>query len=101
MKFVNFLTSCLLEDVLDTIKKKYNNKISDNDIEFYHDKLKHKSQLEWVVKHHIKGDITRNNIDELNNKLDLFRRNKDSIGDNDINKYDVNKLSDIKIYKKR
>lgn len=94
MKFVNFLTSCLLEDVLDTIKKKYNNKISDNDIEFYHDKLKHKSQLEWVVKHHIKGDITRNNIDELNNKLDLFRRNKDSIGDNDINKYDVNKLSD-------
>ena len=74
---ISQLLESLLEDVYSVVNKKYGNKISKNDIDFYHTNLKHPSHLEWAVKQHLKG-----------------KRNKGKFKSNDINNYSVESLHD-------
>ena len=86
------LLESLLEDVYTAVNKKYGNKISKNDIDFYHTNLKHPSHLEWAVKQHLKGHLNKDNFETVNDNLDTFKRNKGKFESNDINNYSVESL---------
>jgi len=88
------LLESLLEDVYSVVNKKYGNKISKSDIDFYHTNLKHPSHLEWAVKQHLKGNLNRDNFETVNDNLDTFKRNKGKFKSNDINNYSVESLQD-------
>jgi hypothetical protein len=88
------LLESLLEDVYSVVNKKYGNKISKNDIDFYHTNLKHPSHLEWAVKQHLKGHLNKDNFETVNDNLDTFKRNKGKFKSNDINNYSVESLHD-------